>query len=69
MGFLSHITPNFDAAQKDLAVPPGQAVVTSAFTHLPLFTKVSRSMTSANHLELSWHLGQWGYEYSKYLFI
>ena len=69
MGFLSHdSTPNFHAAQKALAVPPGP-VVTSAFTHLPLFTKVSRSMTSANHLELSWHLGQWGYEYGKYLFI
>ena len=68
MGFLSHRTPNFDAAQKSLGVPPGP-VVTSASTQLLLFIKVSRSMTSANHLELSWHLGQWGYEYGKYLLI
>jgi hypothetical protein len=44
MGFIAHSTPNFEAAQKSLGVSPG-AVVTAAFTSLPLFTKVSRSTT------------------------
>jgi hypothetical protein len=64
MGFIAHSTPNFEAAQKSLGVSPGP-VMTAAFTSLPLFAKVSRSIIQFLYHLIILNLDQWYHEYGK----